>query len=459
MIKLLEGLLRYYDVDIMDSLSYFAHNSAECFIGRGNSSIDSDNSGDCSKESKESVLNDSDDGWDGDIPIILVPGDDGSNRGDSDKGSDNGGSSENICNIGENVVVKSKKDSVYIRTYISYLFKFISKYTIQHISQTINNIIPTILTWGWDGGGGDTSPGITYLGSVLKSVISKGLKLYSYIDYIPSGLLYTVIGYFLMFKLLYRLYRFLYWELKTYEIDMRWMLPSFTSYRVPYETVNPLHRLMRLHRLKAWTLPPHFTDWVWVFSFNNYYGIYHLKQIRRALGLHFIRGNAITTSFHSISFADRGLRTLILRDFVASTVRVSTRILDPISCEYIYHYFYILIYMGVGAVVWYQTLPAGEGLITPCPTGFDFDIAPEFRDPTLIAPGYRKLCYLFTKDLTPTVINSFTNHVEFTDILSDLVEVDLSPTGVEGGQQCVIAVGTALMIAVLLTTKSLVIPA
>lgn len=417
MIKFLHGLLRYYDVDIIDSLSYFTHetnDSLDSFIGRGNSSIDSDSS----QEAQESLWNDDYP----DIPIIIVPGNDGSNRGDNDGSnrgdSDNGGSSENRSNSRENGLGKSKKDHLYIRTDISFLFKFISKYTIQHISQTINNIIPTILT-----------------------------------DYIPSRFLYTVIGYFLIYKL----YRYLSWESQNYEYEfnMRWLLPTFTSYRVPYETVKPFHRFKPLHRLKAWTHPPHFLDWV--FTFNKYYSIYHLKQIRRALGLHFIRGNAITTSFHCISFADRGLRTLILRDFVASSVRVSTRIFDPISRKYLYHYFYILIYMGVGAVVWYQTLAGGEGLITPCPTGFDMDISPEFWDPTTIGPGYRKVCYLFRKDLTPTVINTYTNHFLFTDILGLPVQEDLFPTG-EGGQR-VIAVGTALMIAVLLTTKSLVLPA
>jgi hypothetical protein len=165
------------------------------------------------------------------------------------------------------------------------------------------------------------------------------------------------------------------------------MLPSFTSYGVPYETVKPLHRFKPLHRLKAWTNPPHFIDWV--IAYNRYFGKYHLKKIRRALGLHFIRGNAITTSFHCIAFADRGSRSLIQMDFVESSVRVSTRIFDPISWKYIYHYVYILIYMGVGAVVWYQTIPGGEGLIPPCPTGFDMEISPEFRDPTTIGPGYR----------------------------------------------------------------------
>lgn len=450
MIKFLHGLLRYYDVDIIDSLSYFTHetnDSVDSFIGRGNSSIDSDSSQEAqeslSKESEENLWNDDYP----DIPILIVPGNDGSNRGNSDNGSDSDQSTSDSD--------QSSSDDDDPSSTLGPIDREEAKAKISNTSKIKDwyDTIIGLLNWGWDGGGGDTSPGITYLGSVLKSVISKGFKLYSYIDYIPSGLLYTVIGYFLIFKL----YRFLSWESKNheYEFDMRWMLPTFTSYRVPYETVMPLRRFKPLHRLKAWTHPPHFVDWV--FTFNKCYSIYHLKQIRRALGLHFIRGNAITTSFHCISFADRGLRTLILRDFVASSVRVSTRIFDPISRKYLYHYFYILIYMGVGAVVWYQTLAGGEGLITPCPTGFDMDISPEFWDPTTIGPGYRKVCYLFRKDLTPTVINTYTNHFLFTDILGLPVQEDLFPTG-EGGQR-VIAVGTALMIAVLLTTKSLVIPA
>jgi hypothetical protein len=70
--------------------------------------------------------------------------------------------------------------------------------------------IIALLNWGGDSGGGDSSPGIPYLGSVHKSVITMGMKLYSYIDYIPSWLLYTVIGDFLIFKL----YIFQSWDLK-----------------------------------------------------------------------------------------------------------------------------------------------------------------------------------------------------------------------------------------------------
>lgn len=165
MILILQRLLRYYDVDIMDSLSYFTHetiDSVDSFIGRGNSSIDSDNSGSngsntsnsgnssnsgdssqeaeesLSKEYKETVRNASDDDDDREIPILFYPGKNGSNRGDSD----NGGS--NRSNSLEKGVGKRNKDDVYIRSSISYLFKSICKYCFKHIEETIKNIIPTI---------------------------------------------------------------------------------------------------------------------------------------------------------------------------------------------------------------------------------------------------------------------------------------------------------------------------
>lgn len=79
------------------------------------------------------------------------------------------------------------------------------------------------------------------------------------------------------------------------------------------------------------------------------------------------------------------------------------------------------------------------------------------RDPTSIVEGYRKVSYLFTKDITPTVINTYKNDFLFRDLLCIDIQEDAIPTVV--GRHRLLALGTALMIAVFLTTKSLDIPA
>lgn len=315
------------------------------------------------------------------------------------------------------------------------------------IKDWFETIIALLLNWGGDGGG-DSSPGIPNLGKwrILNSFISGWINLYSYIDCIPGWLLYTLYGILTIF----RVYSLNSWSLKMYKMDIRWMLPSFTMFRFPYNGAE----VKDVIPLKEWTNPPHFNNWIIVFQ--KAYGINHLKQIRRSLGLRLIRGHAISMCFLAKAFADRGLRTCIAGDIVTALTRVSTRTYDPISNKYIHYFFHILVYMGVGVVVWYQILPAA-GLGAPCPTGFDTEILPAFRDPTSIVEGYRKVTYLFTKDITPTVIQTYKNYILLEELLCIDIQEDVFPS-VEGRHR-LLSFGTALMMAVFLTTKTLALPA
>lgn len=170
-----------------------------------------------------------------------------------------------------------------------------------------------------------------------------------------------------------------------------------------------------------------------------------------------IRGHAISLSFLAKAFADRGLRSCFVSDLVTALVRVSTRIYDPISGQYLYYFFHILVFTGVGAVVWYQVIPAAVELPSPCPPGFDTHILPEFRDPTSIVEGYRRVSYLFTKDIAPIVIQTYKNDFLFKDFLHLDIEGDVFPS-VEAKHR-LLSVGTALMMAVFITTKTIALPA
>lgn len=94
----------------------------------------------------------------------------------------------------------------------------------------IKAIIALLNWWGGDGGG-DGSPGIQnlWIYRVLYSYYSAGIKLYSFIETIPAGwrwVLYTLIGSITI----YRIYGVISLASKTYQFDLRWMLPSFTRF-------------------------------------------------------------------------------------------------------------------------------------------------------------------------------------------------------------------------------------
>jgi hypothetical protein len=316
------------------------------------------------------------------------------------------------------------------------------------IKDWLSTII-ALLNWSGDGGGGDSSPWIPNLGKwwVLNSFISGWIKLYSYFDSMPGWLRYALIGCLTA----YYLYIKISWASMVYQFDMRWMLPSFTRFRLPYNGSEGIP----VQPLTAWTNPPHYNNWI--IALQNSYGINHLKGIRRSLGLRFIRGHAISVSYLAKAFADRGLRTCIVRDIVSALVRVSTRTYDPISNKYLLYYFHILVYMGIGVVVWYQIIPSAGELVAPCPTGFDTDILPAFQDPSSIVEGYRKVSYLITRDITPTVIHAYKNEFIFRDLLNIDLQEDVFQS--LEGRHSLVCLGTALMMAVFITTKTIALPA
>jgi hypothetical protein len=317
--------------------------------------------------------------------------------------------------------------------------------------------IIALLNCAGDGGGGDSSPGIPYPGifRVLNSLISASIKLYSYID--------SILGYSYLDCLpgwlrnmiycgmtLYTISGWISRAGKIYQFNIRYLPPAFSKVK---------HRLDEEGRLDVnplieWSNTRQFNNWL--MAFHKPYGINHLKMIRRSLGFRLLRGQAITASFLAKAFLDRGLRSIIEGDILTTSMRVATRTFDPISNKYLFYFFHFLVYTGIGVVVWYQIIPTAD-FVPASPTGFDNDILPEFRDPTSIVEGYRRVSYLWTKDITETVIQTYKNDFLFRDLLPFDTRQE-SFNGVES-KDCIVSLGTALMMAVFITTKTLVLPA
>lgn len=261
----------------------------------------------------------------------------------------------------------------------------------------------------------------------------------SYIDTIPKWVIYL----YYSGITLYLIYRRITKIQKIYQFDFRWMLPSFTTVKKP----NDGELVLDHQHLKEWSNPPHFNNWI--FAKNICYGFNHLKRIRQSLGLRLINKALITRCFVAKAFVDRGLRLFIEGDISTALMRVSTRIYDPKLKKYLFYFFNILVYMGVGVVVWYQVIPSAG--VPPAPTGFDTEFIPVFQDPTSIVEGYKRVTYLLTKDITSTVISTYKNDFLFRNILS-IEEYNLPDVGSKHRLACI---GTALMMAVFITTKTI----
>lgn len=110
-----------------------------------------------------------------------------------------------------------------------------------------------------------------------------------------------------------------------------------------------------------------------------------------------------------------GLKSLIPQSRVAIFMQVATRHFDERHRKYLYGFFNILVYSGVGLVVWYYITPH----LIPDLGFFRGVNLDSFKDPASVVDGYKRVSYIFTKDVVKTVLRTCRNDTFFHNLLNE----------------------------------------
>lgn len=393
MINLLLGLLGYYDVDIMDSLSYFiqeSNDSVECFIGGGDdSSIDSDNSGsngsntsncgntsnsgDSSKEDKETLDNDIE------KPVGGIPPVGG--KGSSDNGGDS-----------PYTGVTSNDYSYPVRTDISYLFRWIVKTGVSTALASITPLWENIYRYSdLISRLGEANPySILYIGCGIASAILISIK-----TGFPHGCIYYIknIAYYTT-----KFVRFInkYWASRFYVQSMCIMcrVPTFTIHNLS-DLSNGLEKGM----LAKWFDTP--TE-KWFLKEGHLFRLSTFKRLRRFLGMkRNIQFNKDTLNLCNLKL---GVKSLSDKEVITHLVEVRILTYCDTSRKYVWGMLYILVTLGVGVIVWYKFLPGINAPILLPELFTQPDSYEPFKNPYAFVEGYKKVTYFIRKDQFKNIV-------------------------------------------------------
>ena len=96
-------------------------------------------------------------------------------------------------------------------------------------------------------------------------------------------------------------------------------------------------------------------------------------------------------------------------------MQVATRHFDERHRKYLYGFFNILVYSVVGLVVWYYITPH----LIPDLGFFRGVNLDSFKDPASVVDGYKRVSYIFTKDVVKTVLRTCRNDTFFHNLLNE----------------------------------------
>lgn len=442
MMNFLLGLLQYYDVDMMDSLSYGTHssnNSVDSFIGRA--SLDSDNgsntensggnsgSGDSSKSDKETRENDME------KPVGIIPPVGG--KGNSDNGGSNGGISET--------------DSGAPRTGISYLIRSLLKGYLSKITEVFPNIIPTQF---FDYMAITTD----YINGILASIHAFAGSILPILGSITPCLINQLYVYFFSLASVYVFERLVTFITACYRyVKFKDIVKLDLWVQVPTHLVDRLELLLKNPDLRNrnWIVTP--IAGSWMTKENQYFSLTKLLRIKESLGIQHIGKMVIDCNTINLCFLERGLKSMNDRfgknAFLSSIVQVVTKTFDHSTKKYVWGMFNTLVMTGVGVVVWYKFFP-GTSFPSELPEGF-MPAPPyeTFRNPKAVLPGYQRVNYILTKDIVETAISIYQKEIPFTDILPPS-EYNIENNAVAAHNYA--CVGTAIMIACFIATNTFI---
>ena len=178
-------------------------------------------------------------------------------------------------------------------------------------------------------------------------------------------------------------------------------------------------------------------------------GFNRFKQRMRSLGLVCLNHLGLTNELYHNCRSGAGMKCLIPKVINTVLLQLVTRTYDPKIKRYVFGFFNILVYLGVGVVVWHKFMP---GDLSHAPDGFLNHSIQPFLEPTSVVEGYKRVSYLFTKDIIQTVITSYKHEHPFNDVLS-VDQFNMNDGIVKGRVACI---GTGIMMAIFLATKVLV---
>lgn len=196
--------------------------------------------------------------------------------------------------------------------------------------------------------------------------------------------------------------------------DIIYKVPDITLIGITnHITKEPIKQLQWLYSLTPDNYP---TKWIYrlrnLFSYdeNIPYRIGFLR-IKCSLGLRSIKGLVLSDSvLYQYAHLGAGLKSLIPQSRVAIFMQVATRHFDERHRKYLYGFFNILVYSGVGLVVWYYITPH----LIPDLGFFRGVNLDSFKDPASVVDGYKRVSYIFTKDVVKTVLRTCRNDTFFT---------------------------------------------
>jgi len=201
--------------------------------------------------------------------------------------------------------------------------------------------------------------------------------------------------------------------------DIIYKVPDITLIGITnHITKEPIKQLQWLYSLTPDNYP---TKWIYrlrnLFSYdeNIPYRIGFLR-IKCSLGLRSIKGLVLSDSvLYQYAHLGAGLKSLIPQSRVAIFMQVATRHFDERHRKYLYGFFNILVYSGVGLVVWYYITPH----LIPDLGFFRGVNLDSFKDPASVVDGYKRVSYIFTKDVVKTVLRTCRNDTFFHNLLNE----------------------------------------
>lgn len=125
-------------------------------------------------------------------------------------------------------------------------------------------------------------------------------------------------------------------------------------------------------------------------------------------------------------------------------VQLTTRAYDHRLSRYVQGLFHILVYSGIGLVIWYKFIPV-DGTLWTTPTEV-------FMDPYAVVEGYKKINTVCTpEDITSEVINCYRNSHPFQGIFS----YEALSTDNVVSRTRLASIGISIMMGILLTSNAL----
>lgn len=207
----------------------------------------------------------------------------------------------------------------------------------------------------------------------------------------------------------------------------------------------------------------------WEQQVNNPYLTSRFQKLVRQLGLMYpccTRLSYLFARYFSYTAIGCGIKYLVQENpyhrFVSSVIQVRTCTFDKSIEKFVWGLFNILVYAGIGVVVWYRYIPFDHHPFIGIPPEVSVPLVDvnALKNPDVVINGYKRATFLITKDITNTVITTFQQDPTFKYILD--IDYEMEQLDFENNiaaKHVLFNTCTAIIVATLIATKALVLPA